>query len=402
MFEKIGSFLQNQKQRMLDLDEKAGMLDRERRGFDFPNSRQILYENTINWLMSPKNRLGILGSETQILSHPGVISEDTLSTSIATFTTALLPAVRRIYSQMIGMELVSLQPLKGPTGKIYWIDHTFGTAVNTNQPTAGDRMDNVRYRTYGDGSEQGSMRDVNFSLTSKDISTVEKKLRAKWTLEAEQDLSSQWGLDLESELVPEVANEIIREVDGMIIYALYNGAGAGNVNWNTTGYLAGDTTSTDQKAYKQTLFEAIVEADWLIYAARYMHADWIVCGTTFASRLEKLDEYKSTRGTTPNELQVGRYLIGTVDNRWKVYIDPWTMPANVALLGTRGTSWKEAVAYYSPYIPLFTSDKYIVNDDFTQQQRGVMSRFAYGVIPETSTQSPVKSNGLATVTLTTS
>ena len=43
MFEKIGSFLNLQKERMLVLDEKEGILDRERRGFGFPGSRKTLY-----------------------------------------------------------------------------------------------------------------------------------------------------------------------------------------------------------------------------------------------------------------------------------------------------------------------------------------------------------------------
>jgi len=401
MFEKIGSFLNLQKERMLVLDEKEGILDRERRGFDFPGSRKTLYENAVKWLMDSKTRLEYLGAETQMLQYPGVISEDTTTSAIATFTTALLPAVRRIYSQMIGMDLVSLQPLNGPTGLIYWIDHVFGTAVD-GAPALDDRLDQYRYRTYGVSSEKAAIKEVSFKLTSKSVSTIEYKLKTMFTLEAEQDLRSQWNLDLESELMPQVSQEIVREIDGLIIYALYNGAGAGNVTWNTTGYLAGDTASQDRKAYRETLFEAIVEADWLIYAKKFRHSDWIVCGTTAAARLEKLDEFKSSRGSTPSELQIGRYLIGSLDNRWKVFIDPWTIPATTMLLGIRGTGWQDAVAYYSPYIPLFTSDRYHVGEDFSQQQRGVMCRFAYGILPEAYDQTPVKNNGLATVTLTTS
>ncbi|TET10792.1 hypothetical protein E3J84_03630, partial [Candidatus Aerophobetes bacterium] len=99
------------------------------------------------------------------LSEEGAISEDTLTTAIATFTTSLLPMVRRIYSSLIAMDLVSVQPLSGPTGYIYWLDHIFTSTHSADGITGGTtRLDQVKAGTYSDSSEQGTIREIQLKL----------------------------------------------------------------------------------------------------------------------------------------------------------------------------------------------------------------------------------------------
>ena len=408
LYERVHKFLDGQKRRMVELDAVSGISDRERNGFDFSmrdkvtgahkGLREILYENTILWLESQSSPDAMFGRDFEILDKPGNISEDTLTTSFTSFITSLLPAVRRIYSNLIAMDLVSVQPLPGPSGYIYYLDHQYGTTYAGEGITAGDRMDQSRPRGYSDSSEKGAIREVNFEVSKVLVETTIKKLKALWTMEAEQDLRAQWKLNLESEIMPEVTNEIIREIDAEIIYALVAGVGAGNVNWNKNGYLAGDTTTGDRRAYRETLYEAIVEANALIFAKKYRSADFILCdGDTYA-RLEKLENFKSE--PVKNQLgQIGRYLAGTLAGRYKVYVDPWFY-SDFMVMGVRGATWKDAVAYYAPYIPLFTSEKYIIEDDFTRFARGAMTRYAKGVIPESE---DVSTNyGLASITITSS
>jgi len=416
VFDKISKFLVKQKRMMMEFDEAGGQRDRERSGFDFQaeanlpghadlmnfyggrkiGMREMLYDNTINYILAEGLR-GPLKDEWMMLNQPGVINETTLTTAIATFTTSLLPAVRRIYSRLVAMDLVSVQPLGGPTGYIYWLDHTFANTLGG--ATAGQRLDQYRYNSYAAKTEQSTIRAVNFALTSKVVTAISKALKATWTIESEQDLRSQWKLNLESELMEQVTEEIIREWDGLIIAALEAGVGAGNINWNTTGYLAGDTTTTNRRDYNETLFDAIVDADTLIYNAKYIHSNWLLMdGTTFA-RLSKLNHFVIDPTINNQETVIQRRYEGTLANKWKVYVDPW-FTANKILMGLRGDNWKYAVGYFSPYIPLFTSEKYIIEDDFTQFARGSMSRAAYGVLPETSVGTT--NNGLATISIVTS
>ena len=357
--------------------------------------REILYDNTINWIMSEVN--GVLFKESLALNQPGVLNEDTLTTGISTFTTSLLPAVRRIYSRLLAMELVSVQPLAGPTGYIYYLDHLFGTTGGG--ATSGQRLDQYRHNEFADSSEKGTIREINFQLKSKLVETETKKLKAVWSMEAQQDLASQWKLDLWSELQPQVIDEIARELDGKVLNALLAGAGAGNVNWNANGYLTDDKSTFERLAYRQTLYEAIAEAAAKIFKKKYVYPNWLLMdGDTF-TRIAKLEKFVADPTTTPDQQSaVGWRYEGTLAGKYKIYVDPW-FAEDTILLGFRGADWKYAVGYYAPYIPVFLSEEYLVNDDFTQRARGAMSRYAYGILPEAYTGSTTN-EGLATVTIT--
>lgn len=404
MFKNVRNFLEVQKKEMLRLDEAEGLRKRELDGRDFvltnpetgerKGMREILYDNTISWLMSESR--GVLFKEFMALAQPGALNEDTLTTSFSTFTTALLPAVRRIYSKLMVMELLSVQPLPAPSGYIYYIDHTFGTTGGG--ATEGQRLDLYRYPSYANSSEKGTIRDINFQLKSLLVSTTTKKLKAGWTLEAAQDLNSQWKLDLWAEMMPQLTDEISREIDSTLVTALVAGAGAGNVNWNANGYLTDDKSTWEKRQYDQTLYNAIVDANAYIFKKKYVQANWLLMnGDTFA-RVQKLEKFSADPSITPDQqAQIGWRYEGTLANKFKVYVDPW-FTDNKILLGFKGGDWKYACGYYAPYIPVFLSEEYIVSDDFTQRARGAMTRYAGGVVPASDTD-PLN-YGLATVTIT--
>ncbi len=407
---EIKSFLERQKKSLLLMDgadESTGFLTpREQTGYDFVaedrvrqrpiGMKEMLYENTIAWLMSAGR--GILKNEWMDLVSEEALSEDTTTSKIQTFTTSLLPAVRRIYANLVAMDLVSIQPLGGPSGFIYWMDHKFTSAYAADDIAAGDNLaDHQDAKGYTNSKEKDTdIKEIEASLSSKLIETEIKKVATRWTLEAEQDFTSQWKMNLEGELMPELSNQIIREVNRKIIAALLAGA-KNNVNWSIT-VPDGDTTSADKMAYYQTLWHSIQLANTQIIGEKYQPATWMMMNHNTYYYLERLQNFKAD----PNMGEAGqtytRY-VGTLSGLYKVYVDPW-FEDNKILMGIRGGSWRDSVAYYAPYVPLFLSDKYIYNNDFTQFIRGAMTRYAYGVIPESKTQSPIKNGGLATITLT--
>ena len=408
-YEKIQNFLVKQKERMLMQDgaskESGWLTEREQQGIDFVAEdkdtgkriglHEMLYNNTISWLVHA-SRKG-LRQEFIDLSQGGVLNEDTTTSKIATFTTAMLPAIRRIFANLIAMDFVSVQPMAGPTGILYWMDFKYVTTHAADGITAGDRVDlRQGAETYDDSGEKGTIRELEAGLSSKTIETETKKVATRWTQEAEQDFSSQWKLNLESEMIPELGNSIVREVNRKLLAAMENGV-QNNVNWSKT-VPATDTTSTDKMSYYQTLWHSIQLANSKIVAAKYQPATYLIMNADTYYYLERLNNFKADPNVGESGSTFTRY-VGTLSGLYKVYVDPW-FTANKIMLGYKGATWKDAVAYYCPYIPLFLSDKYIYNNDFTQFIRGAMTRYAYGVIPTTSTQSPVKNAGLATVTLT--
>jgi hypothetical protein len=415
LFEKVRLYLENQKRHMMRLDgateDTQFLTERETRGLDFVANEQIaqennlsierpiglleiLYNNTINWLMAQAT-MGLRHEFDLLERH---ISEDTTTSDIATFTTQLLPAVRRFYAGLISKELVSVQPLGGPSGYIYWIDHMFSADHAADGISAGDRLDQHQDSdTYTDSSEKdASIPEIELGVTSKLIQTEIKKVMARWTLEAAQDVNSQWKLNLESELIPRMGELLAREIDRKVINALLNGAGAGNVNWSVNPG-ADDKTSADKNAYYQTLWHAIALANSYIASKKFRNADWLVMNYNTYYYFQRLENYNADPHADDQQAGVQRRYVGKLNNLYKVYIDPF-FTDNKILMGIRG-DWLNSVGYFSPYIPLYISDKYIYANDFSQFLKGAQSRYAYGVIPDSSTQSPVQNSGLATVTL---
>jgi len=411
-FEKVYNFLERQKRRLLLQDgateETSWLTPAEQKGYHYVAEDQrtgrkigmmeMLYDNAIAWL-SHASRKG-LRQEWLELSQSSLITEDTTSASdIATFTTSLLPAIRRMFATNVGFDLVSVQPLSSPTGILYWIDYKYTEAHAGEGISAGDKLaDHQGAKTAFDSSEKGTIYQIDAELKSKTISTEIKKVATRWTLEAEQDFSSQWKLNLESELMPELSNAAIREVNRKIIAAMY-AAAKNNVNWSKS-VPAGDTTSADKQAYYQTLWHAIQLANSKIVGEKYRPATFLLMNHNTYYYLERLENFKASPNVGETAMTHIQY-VGTLSGLYKVYVDPH-FDDDVILLSYRGASWKDSVAYYCPYIPLFLSDRYIYNNDFTQIMRGAMTRYAYGVIPESSTQSPVQNGGIATVTLVSS
>jgi len=320
-----------------------------------------------------------------------------------TFTTVALPLVRKVFSKLIAMDLVSVQPISQPTAKIFYLDFLYGDDHASGGVSEGDSLVDSKGGTdygYATRTETGSVKEVDLKITSETVTAIEKALKAVWSTEVEQDLKAYHNLDAESELMKMLQEQIIREIDGLIINALLAGAGgtgtgtgtgAGNVNWNTNP-LAGDTTSTYIKDYKRTLYEAIMDASNLIYKKRYRYANWLVGHPDAIVRLEKLEDFKLVEGGNTETDTIGRHLVGTLAGKIKVYKDPFFPNENKLLLGYKGSSWTDAVGFYAPYIPLYVSPKIVDPDDF-KPRRGLMSRFAYGTLIK---------DGLATVTLVTS
>lgn len=411
MFEKIEKFLGAQKSRLMTLDEAEGDRARELNGQDFRltdkktgrtiGMREILYENTIEWIReSSLHPKGELYQEAQLLNQPGVLTEDSLSTAVDTLTTSLLPAIRKIYKQLYAMDLVSVQPLTGPTGYMWYIQKLYSNTYGAEGITGGtSRLDNTRAKAYANSSEKGTIRGIQFKLQKQLIETGIRKLKAEWTIEMEQDLRSQWKLDAEAELTPELIDEIQREIDREVIDALIAGVGY-TINWNMSGYLTDDKSSMERRQYRRGIYDSICDAAaWIRKNKRTRGVDWwLVMSPGTYSFLQKLEEYSANPAPGMETAAAYHRYEGVLANLYKVYIDD-ELSDNQILMGIKG-GWKYAVGYYAPYIPLFTSSKYIINDDFTQFARGAMTRDKVGIVPEV--KDGTTSNGLVLINLTSS
>ena len=307
---------------------------------------------------------------------------------IVTFTTVAMPLVRKIFSRLIAMDLVSVQPISQPTAKVFYMDFVYGSGTNKGVSLYTQRDKDYATRT----PETGAVLDLQLKMVSTDISTIEKALKAIWSLELEQDLRAYHGLSVETELITMLQQQIVIETDGLILNSMLQGATAGNVNWNTEGYLTDDKSTWEREQYKKTLFNALLDAGNLIFKKRFRYPTWIVGHPDAVIRFEKLNEFKYEDGALDSEGMLSRHLVGTLFGRYKIYKDPFWEDSTKLLLGYKGASWSDTCAYYAPYIPLYTTPLIMDPNDFNPR-RGLLSRFGYGTLI---------GDALATVTLTSS
>lgn len=251
---------------------------------------------------------------------------------------------------------------------------TFGTApANAAKITA----------TYTVAPTEGSstVREVNYKITSGSVTAEEKKLKASWTIEAQQDMKAYHGKETEPELLGNLGNELVREIDRTLIEDLLNTAGAGNTTF-TAAAPAGDTTTLDKRAYAAKLYEAIIDSGNLIFKKRYVQPTWIIGDVDTVARLEKLEEFRLSNAAGDDGVRaMERHYLGTLNFRFKVYKDPW-FPPNTLLLGYKGDSWLHAGYVYSPYILSYATPLFTDPNDF-KSRRAMMSRYARkNLIPE--------------------
>ncbi len=318
----------------------------------------------------------------------GHLTEDTLAAATGAFTTFAYPLVRRVYPKLISQELFTVQPMSQPTGKVFFLDFTYN-----DSPDAGNRLDVTANfdKDYATSTEGGTVKAVNLGISSITITAEQKKLKAIWSIEAQQDLAAYHGLDMESELMQVLADEIVREIDRILINDAVTNATAGNINFNVNG--SPSTLPTEQRAWNEKLYEAIIDANNLIFKKRYKNATWILADTDTCARLEKLNGFKlaSISDTAAQIQDGGRHLFGTLQNRWMIYKDPW-FTANTMFLGFKGSSFLDAGYVYSPFVPFWTTPLFIDPNDM-KPRRGIMSRYA---------KQMVVGDMFSTVTLTTS
>lgn len=253
-------------------------------------------------------------------------------------------------------------------------------------PPADGAVVTVDYNLTTPTEGGDNIPEIDFNMTSDSVVAETKKLKAKWTLEAQQDMLAYHGVNAETEMLAILGDEIRREIDRQIVNDLYNIASAGNVNWSATA--PQDYNGSDRE-YKMTLWEAIIDANNLIYKRRFRNATWIVADPDTCARLEKLDGFSEVQRDWAGQAGMGLERFGVIRNRFTVYKDPMA-PAGKILLGHKGTSIFETGYVYAPYVPLYTSP--VFTDPNTMQSvRSVMSRYA---------RKPLITDLYATVTIT--
>ena len=327
--------------------------------------------------------------------------------SVANWDPILISLVRRAMPNLIAYDIAGVQPMTGPTGLIFAMrsrytsqtgnealfdeaDTDFSSRNAAGDSSAGaDGSSNTEHRgtnpgVLNDGGDQSGnysrgqgmttggaealgdssgnqFAEMAFSIEKSTVTARSRALKAEYTMELAQDLKAIHGLDAETELANILSAEILAEINREVVRTIYINAEKGAaVNTTTAGVFDLDTDSNGRwsvERFKGLMFQLERDANRIAQRTRRGKGNMIICSADVASALQMAGVLDYTPALN-NNLSVddtGNTFAGTLNGRYKVYIDPYS--ANSAakqyyVVGYKGTSPYDAGIFYCPYVPL--------------------------------------------------
>ena len=200
-------------------------------------------------------------------------------------------------------------------------------------------------------------------------------------------------MNAEAELANILSTEILAEINREVIRTIYMTAEQGAVsNTSTAGNFDLDIDSNGRwsvEKFKGLLFQIERDANAIAQRTRRGKGNMILCSADVASALTMAGilDYTPALNTNLNVDDTGNTFAGTINGKFRVYIDPYSAnlsAANAAttsgnqyyVVGYKGTSPYDAGLFYCPYVPLQMVRA--VGPDSFQPKIGFKTR--YGIV----------------------
>ena len=308
----------------------------------------------------------------------------------------LISLVRRAMPSLIAYDICGVQPMTGPTGLIFAMKARYtsqsgtealfneantafaGTGAQTGTEvlkalsaatfTTGTGMATNTAEALGDSSGN-SFAQMAFSIEKATVTAKSRALKAEYTMELAQDLKAIHGLDAETELANILSAEILAEINREVVRTIYANAKVGaQANTTAAGIFDLDTDSNGRwsvERFKGMLFAIERDANVIARDTRRGKGNIILCSADVASAMVMAGmlDYAPAMSTNLNVDSAGNTFAGTLNGRYKVYIDPYmnmgvpytgsgATAGQYYVVGYRGTSPYDAGLFYCPYVPL--------------------------------------------------
>ncbi len=241
-----------------------------------------------------------------------------------------------------------------------------------------DNADDITYYVVYNQEATSHIPEMEFDIDHMDVSTTERKLKVRWTKEAEQDMQAYHKIDVEQELVKvagvqmnyETDRQIMNAIDDIIITPLTGAFDwSDDVNNGTQGNYLDRHRALAQRMYQYCTKVAMYN--------KLSPADWAVCSPQVAAALQMLPDWKAgeiskNKSTFYNAGALGN---GSVS----VYCDPNRMNNDVTLGYKAKDSTYGAGIVYSPYASWVSGT--VTNPENFNSIRGFFNRYAITAIP---------------------
>jgi len=372
----------------------------------------VLLENQERFMREERGMLaeagGAAGNIAGAIGATGLSGSGTATSvgGLAGFDPVMISLIRRAMPNLVAYDICGVQPMSGPTGLIFAMkshyegrggvealynepDSDFSAgydatanAYDTANPVAGSNpglLNDTPVGTYDRGvtpmaredaealGESNKLfREMSFSIEKTAVTAKSRALKAEYTLELAQDLKAIHGLDAEQELANILSSEILAEINREVVRTVYTVAKPGAQN-NTAnpGRFDLDVDSNGRwsvEKFKGLMFQVERDANAIAQETRRGKGNFIITSADVASALAMSGTLDYTSGLTgaggPSIGEVddtGNLLVGTMNGRIKVYVDPYS--ANLSdshyyVVGYKGTLAYDAGLFYCPYVPL--------------------------------------------------
>ena len=350
----------------------------------------------------------------------GLSADETASGPMAGFDPVLISLIRRAMPNLVAYDVAGVQPMSGPTGLIFAMRSRYKTNLGTEtfynevnsafsgQPAGEDDSDGFSSLRTGMGttSQNGNnpavlnptstatagdynvgqgmttnsaeslstgndaFQQMAFSIEKVTVTAKSRALKAEYSLELAQDLKAIHGLNAEAELANILSTEILAEINREVIRTIYKVAEQGAVeNTAAAGIFDLDIDSNGRwsvEKFKGLLFQIERDANRIAQRTRRGKGNIIMCSADVASALTMAGvlDYTPALNANLNVDDTGNTFAGTIQGKYKVYIDPYS--ANLAannsglaqgsnqyyVVGYKGGSPYDAGLFYCPYVPL--------------------------------------------------
>ena len=326
--------------------------------------------------------------------------------SIDNYDPVLISLVRRALPNLMAYDVCGVQPMTGPTGLIFAMKSHYtsqtGTEALFNEADtdfsgagthAGSNPVDGSYTTgtgvataTGEGfGDSTTLNQMAFSIEKTTVTAKTRALKAEYTVELAQDLKAVHGLDAEGELSNILSQEILAEINREVIRTIYKVAKTGSASTATPGTFDLDVDSNGRwsvERFKGLLFNIERDANVIAQDTRRGKGNFIICSSDVASALAMAGvlDYTPALSTDLNVDDTGNTYAGTLNGRYKVFVDPYSANTGAAsqfyVVGYKGTSAYDAGLFYCPYVPLQMVRA--VDPDTFQPKIGFKTR--YGMI----------------------
>ena len=299
--------------------------------------------------------------------------------NIDTVDPVLISLVRRAMPNLIAYDVCGVQPMTGPTGLIFamkshitsqaGVEAADSKEADTSFSGSGTHSANSNpantSMTTGTGTVTATQEadvtigEMAFAIDKVTVTAKSRALKAEYTMELAQDLKAVHGLDAETELSNILSNEILAEINREVMRTIYTNAKTGaQHNTSAAGTFDLDTDSNGRwsvEKFKGLMFQIEREANAIAKDTRRGKGNVLITSSDVASALAMAGQLSGA--PTGNDLNVddaGATMVGTLNGRFKVYVDPYapSSATNFFTVGYKGSSAYDAGLFYCPYVPL--------------------------------------------------